>query len=349
MRPKHLALLVLLAFPLLGQQCIRFGGGASGTDGGVYKSVNMGNEWRQKSAIPTTTGSPRTFGSANIVTLSQDPADRLALYAGTRENGMLYTYDGGETWRQPKELAQGAVSAVVVDPKDKCTVYATTANRVLKTTDCSRSYAEIYRDSITISALAADHFNAGGLYLGTEKGAVLKSADGGRTWGLLKDFKGKIIDIVVNPKDSRIVYVAALRRGVWKSTDAGRSWQDLTDGFKKLSGSTDIKRLAVSGANAEMVVMASKYGLIQSKDGGATWEPLTLLTKPGGIEIDSLALDPKSANRLYYGTTSTFYKSEDGGVTWSTKKLPTSRAASALLVDVGDSNVIYLGVLRIAK
>lgn len=349
MRQKHFVFLALLALPLLGQQCIRFGGGSSGTDGGVYKSVNNGGEWKQKSAIPTVTGSPRTFGSANIVMLAQDPADRLALYAGTRESGMLYTYDGGETWRQPKDLVQGAVNAVAVDPKDKCTVYVATANRVLKTTDCSRSYAESYRDATAISAFAADYFNTGHLYLGTEKGAVLKSADGGRTWGLLQDLKGKIIDIVINPKDSRIVYVAVSRRGVWKSTDAGRSWQDLTGGFKKLAGSTDIKRLVVSGANAEIVVMASKYGLIRSKDGGASWEPLTLLTKPGSIEIDSLALDPKSANRLYYGTTSTFYKSEDGGATWSTKKLPTSRAATALLVDAGDSNVIYLGALKIAK
>ena len=95
--------------------------------------------------------------------------------------------------------------------------------------------------------------------------------------------------------------------------------------------------------------MASKYGLIRSKDGGASWEPLTLLTKAGSVEIDSLALDPKNANRLYYGTASTFYKSEDGGATWSTKKLPTSRAGAALLVDAGDSNVVYLGAFKIAK
>lgn len=350
MRHKYFLFLALFALPLLGQQCIRLSGtGTGGTDGGVYKTINGGIDWKQKSAIPTVSGSPRTFGSANVLTFAQDPQDHLALYAGTRENGMLYTYDGGETWRQPKELSQGVTEAVAVDPKDKCTVYATLGNRVLKSTDCNRSYTESYRDASAITALVADRYNSGFLYLGTEKGAVLKSVDGGRTWGLLRDFKGRIVDIAINPKDTRVLYVAALRRGVWKSVDGGRSFEDLTEGFKKLSGTLDMSHLAISLSSPETLVLASRYGLVRTKNSGASWEPLTLLTKTGSVDIHSLALDPKNPNRLYYAVASTLYKSEDGGATWSTRKLPTGRAAAALFADESDPAVLYMGALRIAK
>ena len=60
--------------------------------------------------------------------------------------------------------------------------------------------------------------------------------------------------------------------------------------------------------------------------------------------IRTMAVNPLDAKQIYYATNLTFFRSVDGGVTWSNKKLPTSRGASAIVIDYKNPNNIYLGV-----
>ncbi len=95
--------------------------------------------------------------------------------------------------------------------------------------------------------------------------------------------------------------------------------------------------------------MASKYGLLRTRDGGKNWQAINLLTPPGSVDIFSLAINPQNGNEIYYGTSSTFYKTVNGGEKWITKRLPTTRATSFLLVDFKNPNVIYLGTKKIKR
>lgn len=348
MAKKYLLYLTLIIFPLIGAQCIQIKKGPTGLDGGVFRSVNSGQEWQQKVVIPTAAGL-RNFASANVIFLTQDPSDRFAIYAGTAESGMLYTYDGGESWRQPKEIASGKVNAVVVDPKNKCNIYAAAQNRVLKSSDCNRTFVEIYRSTAEITTIAVDHYNSSILYIGTSDGIILKSLDTGASWSALRNFGGRIIDIVVNPKDSRMLYAAVFRKGVWKTIDGGGSWNDVSESIKKIRSGTEIKRLVISNSDPNILILASKYNLLRSKDGGANWEELTLPDKPGTIEVYALAIDSKDANNLYYSSAKSFYRSRNAGASWSTSKLPTARAASFLLIDALEPSVIYMGAMKLEK
>lgn len=347
---KYLIFLILVVLPFFGAGCIQFNSGSSGTDGGVFKSADAGANWKQKTLIPTVSGTPRSFASGNVLALVQDPSDQLALYAGTRENGLLYTYDGGESWYQSRDpqVAKGNVNAVAVDPQNKCTIYVALANRLLKTSDCNRSFSEIYRDDTEITSLVIKNSYPLKIYLGTTKGFVVKSQDAGRTWTPLKNFGGKIADIALRPADDT-VYVAVSRRSLWRSGDGGQNWTDLSAAFKKMSGALDMTKLIVSPSTPATLIMASKYGLLRTNDGGDTWEALNLLTPPGKFDIYSLAIDPKTTKQIYYSTASMFYKTQNSGETWSAKKLPTSRAATALLVDAANSNIVYMGVSKLSK
>ncbi|MDP3296855.1 MAG: hypothetical protein Q8N09_04575 [Thermodesulfovibrionia bacterium] len=347
---KYLLLITLIVLPLFGAGCIQFNNSSSGTDGGVFKSVDAGVNWKQKTLIPTVSGTPRSFSSANVLALAQDPLDRLALYAGTRENGMLYTYDGGESWDQPKDanVSKGKVNAVAVDPQNKCNIYVALSNKLFKSSDCNRSFSEIYRDDTEITSLVIKNSYPLKIYLGTTKGFVVKSQDAGRTWTPLKNFGGKIVDVVLRPADDT-VYVAVGRRSLWRSGDGGQNWTDLSAAFKKMSGSLDMTKLVLSPAAANTLIMASKYGLLRTNDGGDTWEALKLLTPAGKFDIYSLAIDSKTSNQIYYSTASMFYKTQNGGEAWSAKKLPSSRAATALLIDAADSNIVYMGVTKLDK
>lgn len=344
---------ILVSFTLLGASCISFGGGgeARGGNGGVFKSANRGDEWAHTVSVPTAQGIGN-FGGVNITAFGIDPADHLAVYAATDEAGMFYSFDGGDSWRRPKDLSRGFVAAVVVDPKDKCTIYVATANRIVKTADCNRTFEEIYREPAPqtfITALTVNPLNSRILYAGTVNGKLIRSQDGGLTWALEYTFpKNRIIDIVLNPSNPASRYVALKGRGVWRTDNDGGTYTDLSEPLRKFKEGLDIRRLVALADEEDTLLLATKYKVLKSTSSGVTWEALPIVS-PETVEVLSFAVNPKDSKELYYGTATTFYRSLDGGQSWTTKKLPTSRIATALLVDFEDPATVYLGVTKIKK
>ncbi len=336
----------------LGQGCIQVRTGPRADDGGVFKSVNKGADWAQKVLIPTVTPQKRTIATANIVTIVADPSDNRALYAGTAENGMLFTYDGGESWFPVGVISYGRVPSVAVDPKDKCVIYAAFENKVLKTYDCSRTFETVYFESRVdkqITGIAIDSFNTAIIYAGTSSGDLIKSTDSGKSWAPIHRFENLIRKILIAPYDTRIVYVATAEKGIFKTTDAGGNWADVNKGLEQFSGAQQFRDLVFDLSSKETLILASQYGLTRTNDGGTTWQKIDLLTPPGSATIYSLAVSPKSGNEIYYATGTTFYKTENGGFRWTTRKLPTSRAATALLIDPGNPSVLYMGVTKLTR
>lgn len=351
---KRLTLPSLLAALLLtGAGCITIGSpnqaGTSSGDGGVFKSTNSGDAWTQKSAVPSVDGSKHSIGAASVGSLVQDPSDPQALYIGTSENGLWLSYDGGDSWRTTPQVSRGAVTSVAVDPKAKCTVYATVENKLVKTEDCTRTWAVRYLDSAAdrlTTAVAVDTYNPQLVWLGNMNGSLFQSQDSGMTWKLSHAFDGRILRIVMAANDSRRIYVALQGKGIWRTDDGGANWKDLSPNYQKFAGSADFMDLTLGVSEPKLVLFASKFGILRSRDGGDTWEKVELLTPPGTTLIYSLAVDPRDPNVIYYGTATTFYRSQNGGVNWIPKKLPTSRAATVLLVDRSNSSVLYMGTTK---
>lgn len=347
--------LIILVIPLflLGAQCISFGGKGEqiGAGGGIFKSLDKGGRWIQKTAVPTASG-VKNFSSANVIALAIDPQDHLAIYTGTRESGLFYSYDGGESWNQPGALKKGFVAAIAIDPKNKCVVYAAYGNQIMKTEDCSRSYKPVYNESAAdtfITALSINPLNSSVIYAGTAKGALVISADSGKYWSTLgNNLRGKVADIVINPKNSSVVYAAVVGRGLWKSENGGETFADLSDKLKNIKDGKDARRLLLDKNDPDTIILASRNKLVRSTDGGLTWTSLPILT-PETIEILAATINPNDSKEIYYGTATTFYRSVDGGEKWFNEKLPTKRQSSALLVDSVDPKIIYLGALEVKK
>lgn len=347
-------IILVAALTLFGAQCISFGGGsgARAGAGGVFKSDNRGDNWLQKVAIPSISGSPRNFGGVNITALAQDPQDAKAIYASTKENGLFYSLDSGEIWQEPPlDLRKGFVAAVAVDPKNKCTVYAASGNRMLKTQDCLRTFQEVYRDAdpgAFITTLAIDPLSTQILYAGTVKGAVVKSTDGGRSWALLKNFNARVSGLLVNPRNPAMVWVGLQGRGVQRSEDGGREWIDLAVPLQTYPDGKDVRKLILDQSAPHGLLLATRTKILRSSDAGASFEILPIIS-PETVEISALAVSPTSSRELYYGTATTFYRSLDGGKTWSTKKIPSNRAITAILVDQTAPAVVFVGVTEVKK
>ena len=344
------SLLAILVFT--GASCISLKGSSetSGT-GGVFKSIDKAEKWQQKIAVASVKGNVN-IANVDVSVLVFDPQDSKTIYLGTANNGLLYTLDGAESWQRVAGLAAGKVNDIVVDSKNKCAIYVAVGNKILKTIDCTRSWQATYVDSRVegvITTMATDLDNPSVIYAGLATGDLLKSVDSGASWLVATRLDSGLVKVLVDPDDSKIVYAATAKDGVSKSTDGGKTWVDLEAQLKEFKGAKTARNLVFDVSKSGTLLLDSKYGMLKTTDAGETWQPMNLLTPSGDVQIYSLAINPKNGNEIYYGTSSTIYKSVDGGASWVTKKMPTARVASYLLVSPDDGNIVYLGTLTIKK
>lgn len=328
---------------------------ATGPDGGVWKTTDGGTTWVQKRALVTGPKVTAAAGSFGIVSLAFDPQDHNTVYAATQGNGLAYSLDGGESWQQSNSidstktmLTTGRISAIAIDPKNKCSVYAASANKIYKTSNCGRDWAQVFfdpRTDKTFTQLAIDWFNPTILFAGSSDGDIFRSADSGVSWQTSKRIDGvAITSIAIDRHDSRVLYVGTQGEGIMKSTDSGTTWTQIKKEFgDEYQDARRVIQVVIDPVDSHTIYEVSKYGIIKSPDAGATWSAIPLTSPPGSVKISSLAVDGKNTKHLVYTGTSVLQFSNDGGATWVPKKLPTTQIGSSVMIDPMDSNVMYLG------
>jgi len=343
-----LSVSIFAVLVLAGAGCIQLGGSSkqAAVDGGIFKSIDRGETWAQKSQIYAVGGERKNFAMAAIDNLVIDPSDRNTIYAIGPGTGLLYSLNAGDAWFTPEQLKAGTVANISVDAKNKCVVYAALGNLILKTEDCNRTFKAIYqegRPAIVITFATVDPNNSSIVFAGNSLGDFLKSTDSGKSWTVAKRFENRIAKIIINPLDTKKIYLATKEKGIYRSADSGLTWTDLNQGLKQYGGAYEFHDLVLFDAKAEALMLASQYGLIKTSDIGVTWNTLTLLTPPNGADIRVIGVRPDNTKEIYYATPTTFYKSVDGGENWLTKKLPSARPPAFLLIDKEDTKTIYMG------
>lgn len=324
---------------------------------GVYKSTNRGDSWVPKNyVLPPTPNEHPTLNDKNVISFIIDPTDSRTLYLGSQGSGLYYSYDNAESWWASGPIRQGDINAVAVpnDATIRCTIYLASANRILKTTDCGRSWDQQYYDTRLkeqVLTLAVNRENFSIIYAGMTTGDVLKSNDAGKSWERVVSLKGKVTRLVAHTTKASTLYLILEGHGLWKSEDSGATWQDMSEGLKQFSGAMTIRDLVVDPTRPDTVIAASQYGLVRTTDGGVTWSALPLLTPPSSANISAVALNPNNPSELYYTTDTTLYRSSDAGETWETRTLPVSGVKSIIRIDpaVKTSTTLYLGVARTGK
>lgn len=352
---KIILLIIMLA--LIASGCtLNFGttsntGSGKVNDGGIYKSTNKGVSWAQKALIQSV-NVKKSFSNIDIISLGLDPIDNKAVYAGSLENGLFYSYDGAEGWQVATGLGKVSITNIAVNPTDKCVIYATSANKVFKSEDCSRTWSQVYFDNglkVIVSSLAIDHASSNNIFIGTSNGDVIKSSDSGVSWRALARLDSQVNKIVINPVNPKIIFAGTTSRGIFRSIDGGNKWEKLAEELEDFDGSNRFRDLVIAKSEKAVVFLATNYGLLKSTDDGNTWSKIELLTAEEEAKIYSIAVNPGDANEIYYVTGTTFYHSLDGGKNWISKKLPTSRAGSKLLLDPKNPAILYLAVRQINK
>lgn len=141
---------------------------------GVYDGLQIsrdgGHTWRRAGQLPD-----------GLIDLAASAKDVNTLYAATK-GGLFITMDGGRSWR-PAYLFKRPVT--MVQSSSDGTVYAFVyGSGLLRTTEPGLDWSLVsddFGDSYFLH-LAVDPADATKLYAVNNKGSVLVSSDGGRTW-----------------------------------------------------------------------------------------------------------------------------------------------------------------------
>src|SRR3989338_203847 len=340
------------AFLLLGAGFSPFGSDTPTSTGpaGVFVSTDKAESWKQISIFTGPTGA-KSLSAVSVYKLINDSQAPNTLYWASRGNGMFYSYDMGKTWQlSPDPLSTGFIYGMAINPKDKCILYATNGTKVFESTDCNRSWSEIYREPANdrIVNVSTDPFAPERVYILKAGGDLLVSNDTGISRQLLKRFSTDVLSFQVDTYQEGVLYVATAQNGLFRSDDGGKNWTSSEKALKKFTRATEFRKFVVSPTKEGEVYWISTYGILVSNDRGNTWTPMNILNAPGTIKIYAFAINPKDDKEMYYTGTienrSFFYKTIDGGINWITKKLPSDQVPTALLIHSEQDNVLYLGL-----
>ena len=167
-----------------------------------------------------------------------------------------------------------------------------------------------------VRVVAVDPRDKDRLYISTLDGQIHTSSDGGKTWRLLVNLNRPqlVLDqLFVDSRDSKIIYASGHRHkepgGFFRTTDGGLTWKEAKE-LRKAS----IHSMVQSTSDPNIILVGTIEGVWMSKDSGDDWKKISSDTMP--INIDSLAIDPRSADTIYAGTWWRAYKSTDSGKNW---------------------------------
>ncbi len=373
---KRLTLALLLVPLLTGCGVIQINGGSNSKTAapvaGFYRTIDRGDTWELKTSVLGINGEAKSFAGSSAISMSLDPTDENTIYFGTADKGLLYTTNSGESWSYTL-LGQGVVNALTVDPNSRCTLYAAVFNKIYKSTDCAREWKVIHLSSLEgeyFTTVTVDPQNSRIVYLGTQRGTLIRSLDAGFSWEAIKFFPSPVAKLIVNPKNTQRLFLATISSGIYQSDDGGINWKNLTENevlnaaeleklrldpkqkpndkkiqLQSLSGAKNYYDLLEDPAALDQLLYASNYGIFRlSADG--IWREISILNKPTQEKVVALALNPNNSQELFFITDGAYYQSADGGVNWTVKKAPVAGSPRFLLVKPSNPQEAYIGYYK---
>ena len=281
-----------------------------------------------------------------ITCLTNDPLQDGVIYAGTRNTGVLRSVDYGKTW-SPTSLFGHIVKAMQVSPLNPGVIYAGTKPALLFVSyDLGQHWEELssFRKIFSrrfwfspaetphtayIQGIALSPVNENLIVVGIEFGAVVRSADGGKTWqdhrkGALRDCHS----ITFHASNGNWVYEAgSTAAGTAISQDGGNTWTQNRAGLDRHYGwacaadpiNPEISYLSVSPAPSKAHSENNAQACIFRSYADGRWEKLDGgLPQPLDHMPYALLTDPSEPDHVYAGLSNgDVWCSQDLGNSWS--------------------------------
>lgn len=275
------------------------------------------------------------------------------LYAASDE-GVYRSDDGGAHWlaRNDGLSDSRGLLSVAIDPSSPSTLYAGDFAGLFKSINAGESWDHVWSEQ-DVHTVALDPLSPTTLYAGTgpmnidDVSSVFKSTDGGTSWTRVlatTDYYG-FVSIAIDPVSTMNVYAGSHFGQFFRSADAGATWSEVTGYWAGRIQSIAIDPSSPStlyAASAQTVVPIGPGigNVLKSTDSGQTWSALPGLP---GINVSSVALDPRSPSHVYAGVNGIVYESTDRGQSWAgLGDVSVPIYADALLFDPTRPSHLYI-------
>lgn len=307
----------------------------AGTTLGLFKSPDGGKTWRHLS-------------SEQVNWMVFDPAEPRTLYLATEFAGILKSTDSGETFHAMNEgFSNHRLSEITSDGKRlyASSTYEGLFGGVFVSSDGGLQWSlranEEALNGRNLHSLTASPANADKVFAASED-AILKSADGGKTWAAVTQPR-----VVVAPRPGQrvpsvgrvhihavravqygkgaVILFAGTDAGLFRSSNSGTTWEQV-----KAAGITGESVLAIYAPPSGDSRLAARTasGLFISEDSGHTWQPALV---PNGYYIYDVALPATHDVAILAATSRGVLQSTDEGAHW---KLVTEGVPAATVDSV---------------
>jgi photosystem II stability/assembly factor-like uncharacterized protein len=334
------------------------------TGGGVWKTTNNGEDWKNIS--------DGYFKVSSIGGIDVADSDPSVIYVGTgsacmRGNiqtgrGVYKSTDGGRSWSFVGLKEAGVIGKVAIHPDNPDVVYVAAVGHpfgknkqrgVFRTTDGGETWEKVLYISDKTGAVdvALNPENPREIYAGlwtaerkpwtmisgSKEGGIYKSSDGGDHWsrlrgGLPQGLVGKTSIAVSPAKPSRVwalIEAPEPQGGLYRSDDHGKTWKQINDNRKHLQRAWYYIHIYADPKD-ENTLYSLNARFYKSVDGGKSFEQYGV---PHG-DVHDLWVNPNDPKRMVVANDGGAQVSVDGGETWSTyHNQPTAELYSVTVDD----------------
>ena len=355
-------------------------------------------------AVKLNSGEIVGQGLSPLSTLKIFQVNNQILYALTQEKGLFKTNDGGITWERIYILSLGddvdtgialndrlVVVDFDVDRNLGQVIYAAVVedrvSKVFRSLDSGRTFSEIYtevQNQDQIGFVRVDPVNTNNIFVAIEKGALLKSIDGGNTWKKIRSFRDTPVGMGFVPEFGQIFFVLFETQGLAVSKDLGQTWdlqalsksesqigerqprdgldisfnEALTFGrYEKIVPVTagidfDYKEKKLISRNVQQgwLLIADRQ-MWFSEDINKDFRKLILPSQAEQFDLYDIAPDPQSGlSRIYVSINDKLFTTTNRGESWDTREkinIVDGQIGniSQILIDAKNTEIMYLGLV----
>ncbi len=223
---------------------------------GLYRSTDGGRTWSPVSGVSARVG-------VNDIYIAPDWSDGGPLFVAT-EDGILVSYDGGETWRGVDGGPEYPYNIVRTDDGWLASAYEDGVYASRDGATWRESNVGLTAHVPPLACFSPNFAQDRTLWLVSMEGVVVRSADAGKTWDeVMIDRVDEITSLAGVPVDDSLALVVLSGPMLLRSTDGGVSWQKVIE-IEGLFANLSVTDGAVLAGSMDGRVWISR-------DGGASW------------------------------------------------------------------------------
>ena len=266
--------------------------------GGVWKSIDGGSNWEEKS-----NGITEDY----IYDLAIDPRNPQVIYTANHKTGVFRTTDGGEHWvKKSSGLVHEDIRGIQVNPENG-RVYAGLWDGYgfAYSTNSGDSWVNVgwsNSQDLYVYEIQYDPYQPSNVYLTTTNGLYFcVSPSSGSSCSLIGNNGRFVFDLALDlnapaaPNGrTEVLYTGLQHFGLFKSVDGGWKFKPNYEGIR----ANIIRAIMVDPSHPDLqFASASSRGLFRTEDGGITWKPLhdVLDLK----SINEIVIDPVTFDIIY--------------------------------------------------